>query len=208
MRRLPLSSFLRILRRDERGSTIVEFAAISTPFCLLLLGGLDIGHSLYMQSVLQGAVQKAARDSGLDNGGTDANQLAIDNRVKASVAQLAPGATVDITRRYYKTFSKAAAAQMEAFTDTNGNATCDAGEPYQDANGNSNWDRDGADEGQGGAKDDVVYTVAVSYPHMFPVMRFFNAGQTVTLTATTVLANQPFGDQPQYGAIVQRNCPA
>ncbi|MDZ7895548.1 MAG: TadE/TadG family type IV pilus assembly protein [Sphingobium sp.] len=199
-------TLLRRLRGDERGNTVVEFAAVATPLCILLLGGMDLGHSLYLQSVLQGAVQKAGRDSGLDNGGLVATQTTIDDKVKDSVAQLIPNATVNITRRYYKSFTEAAAAIREPFTDTNGNGTCDAGEPYQDNNNNSVWDADGGNGGQGSAKDNVVYTVNVTYPHLFPVTTLIGLSPNVSLTATTVLANQPYGDQSQYGAPVARNC--
>ena len=167
---------------------------------------MDVGHTLYLQSVLQGAVQKAGRDATLDNGGLVATQTTIDDKVKASVAQLIPNADVAITRRYYKSFTTAAAAIKESFTDTNGDGTCNAGEPYQDSNNNNVWDADGGNGGQGGAKDNVVYTVTVTYPHMFPVTKLIGMSENVKLTATTVLANQPYGDQTQYSAAVARNC--
>lgn len=201
-----------MLRRDERGSAVVEFAIIAPVMCLSLVGAFDVAHTLYMQSVLQGIVQKVGRDSALEGNDASAAQTALDNKVRAQARALANNATVTITRRSYKSFSKAAAAQAEAFTDTNGNGRCDGpnggtpGEIYIDANNNSQWDSDGGFDGQGGAKDAVVYTVAITYNRMFPLYRFVGVGNTTTVTAATTLANQPYDDQASYGTPTTRNC--
>lgn len=197
--------YLRTIRRDERAATLVEFGFVAPIFCLLLIGALDIGHTLYMKSVLQGVVQKAARDSGLEDGTTQ--QSTIDTKIKDSVHDLMKNATVTITRRYYKSFEEASLAQAENFTDTNGNGTCDDSEPYEDANHNNVWDADGGNSGQGGARDRVVYTTDVSYPRLLPLNGFLPAySDTVHLQAVTVLGNQPYGEQTQYAAAVVRNC--
>lgn len=195
------------LAREESGATVLEFGFVAPILSVLLLGTLDAGHTLYMQAMLQGAMQKAARDAALESGSASAQQAALDANVQAQVQRLNSSATVSFTRRYYKTFSKAAAAQAESFTDTNGNGTCDAGEPYQDDNNNSVWDKDGGNSGQGGAKDMVVYTASVSYPRLFPLNKLIGLSNTVNLKATTVLENQPYGDQAQYGTPTVRNCP-
>lgn len=197
----------RGIKRDERGATLVEFAFVAPTFCLMLVGAFDIGHTLYMRSILQGVVQKAARDSALEDG--VANQTLIDTRVENAVHSLNKNATVSISRRFYRSFSEASAAQAEAFTDTNGNGTCDASEPYEDSNNNNIWDADGADAGQGGAKDSVIYTVDVSYDRIMPLSKIIpHYSDTVNVEAATVLSNQPYGDQNQYGAATLRNCPA
>lgn len=204
----PLRRVPRI-GRNERGMAVTEFALVAPVLCILLLGALDMSHSLYMQSVLQGVVQKTARDSTLESGTETAKQAALDANVVTNVRKLAKNATVTITRRYFKDFTKAAQAAAEPFTDTTTgifhDGICNNGEPYQDSNNNGVWDKDGGDDGQGGAKDDVVYTVVISYPRMFR-FGFLGLPPTTTVTATTVLANQPYGDQSQYGAPVARNC--
>ncbi len=199
---------LRTLAGDERGTTIVEFAIIAPTLCLVLLGAFDVAHTLYMRSVLQGIVQKTGRDATLESGTEAQQQTALDNKVKAQVMALANNGTVTITRRYYKTFATAAAAQAEQWTDTNGNGTCDATEPYTDTNLNSVWDKDGANSGQGGAKDATLYTVTVTYPRFFPIYRIVGGSNTTKLTGSTVLKNQPYGDQAAYATPVVRNCPA
>lgn len=197
---------LRAFSGDTRGVTVVEFAIIAPVLGMLLLGAFDIAHSLYMRSVLQGIVQKTGRDSTLENSTDLAVQTKIDARVTAQARALANNAQVDISRRFYRSFAEAAAAKPENWTDTNKNKTCDAGEPYEDSNLNGNWDRDGGDAGQGGAKDAVVYTVTVSYPRFFPIYNFIGGSKTTKISATTVLKNQPYGNQESYDAMQVRNC--
>lgn len=202
------------LFRDERGSTAIEFAILAPVLCLLLVGTFDTAHSLYARSVLQGIVQKTARDATLESSSDTAAQTAQDLKVKKQVWALANNATIVITRRYYRTFSLAAAAQAETYTDNNLNGTCDGpagatpGEPYQDANNNGVWDKDGGDAGQGGAKDRTVYTVKVSYPRFFPLWKFIGGSTTTDLVASTVLMNQPYADQGSYTVSTARNCTA
>lgn len=194
---------------DDRGAVLTEFAFVAPVMCLFLVGGFDIAHSLYMQADLQGIVQKTARDGGLEAGATAAQQAALDAKVTSQVKALANNATVTFTRRFYRTFSDAAVAKAEKWTDTNGNGTCDANEPYIDANNNSAWDADGGDAGQGGAKDKTVYTVTVTYPRMLPLDKFIpGLPAQQTFTAKTVLQNQPYTDQGSYLVTsTVRNCP-
>ena len=192
----------------------MEFGLILTPFCVLMLGAFDVGHTLYMQAVLQGVVQKAARDGSLEDsaGSGTSRQTVIDNIVKEQVLNLNKTAGVAFSRRFYRTFSDAARKQPETFTDSNGNGTCDGpnggtpGESYVDANNNGVWDKDGGDEGQGNARDNVIYTVTVTYPRLFPIDRFIGGNGTTRIVATTVLANQPYGSQGSYGAPTVRQC--
>ena len=196
------------LMRDEAGATVVEFAMVAPVLGLVLLGAFDIAHTLYTRAVLQGLVQKTARDSALESGAGTAAQTALDNRVRNQAKAMANNAQVTITRRFYRTFTDAAAARAETWTDTNGNGTCDGSEPYEDANRNNNWDADGGDAGQGGAKDATLYTVTVTYPRMFPFYNLIGGSRTTKVTASTVLRNQPYADQGSYGAMQVRNCPA
>jgi Flp pilus assembly protein TadG len=224
------------LLAEKRGGTALEFAFIAPVFLTILMGGMDFGHTLYVQTVIQGVVQKAARNSALENGAQatgPGSQAQIDSRVRGSIAEINNQANVQITRRFYRTFSTAAAAQAETFTDNNANGTCDNNEPYTDANRNNSWDSDGADAGQGGARDVTVYKVVTTYPSMFPTRHLINFVSqlfvapdkqfvkgahnvndaslvtplgTTTITAQTVLGNQPYGDQGTYAAPVTRNC--
>jgi Flp pilus assembly protein TadG len=203
--RLPIRQ--AALWRDLRGVSALEFAFVAPVMCLLLVGAFDIAHGLYVTATVQGIVQKTSRDSSLESGSTTAAATAIDNRVRAQVLALANNGTVAFKRRYYRTFTLAQTAIAETWNEGNGNGRCDNGEGYQDANGNGVWDADGGDAGQGGAKDKTVYTVTVSHQHLLPVWKYIGGSNMQTITASTVLQNQPYGDQASYSAtIVTRYC--
>lgn len=209
-RRPPLFlARLRGLGRNQDGTTILEFGLIAPSLIVMLMGALDFGHTLYMQSVLQGAVQKAARDGTLQSsaGSDDEVRYEIDQKVRAQLTELHRQAKIDITRRFYRTFTEAQAQAQEEFTDTNGDGICNDGEPFDDRNNNGVRDTDGADSvNNAGARDNVVYTVTISYPRVFPIDKVIGGSGTTSLTARTVLANQPFGNQDHYGAATEGHC--
>ena len=190
----------RRLRRDARGATAVEFAAIAPALLLVVLGLMDLGYNIYATSLLEGAVHKAGREATIE--GAETRGLAIDNGVRAAVGDIAPNAEVSFSRRAYIDFSDV--DQPEEFTDTNEDGICNEGEPFEDANDNGSWDEDRGSADMGGARDAVLYTVTVSYPRAFPAMRLFGFSDRVTATAHTVLRNQPYG--PQNQAMAVGNC--
>lgn len=188
------------LKRDDAGAALVEFALVAPVLILLIMGMLDIGHRIYATAILQGSVQKAARDASLDDGTENAS--AIDDRVKdlmLPVLQPEPISNFDFQRRNYSNFSDV--SQPEDFTDTNNDGECNDGEPYDDSNGNDSWDADRGVSGQGNAKDAVLYTVMVTYPRLFPMAAMIGLPQDEVIQASTVLRNQPFGEQSARGGI-------
>lgn len=193
------------LKQEERGIAAVEFAAIAPAFLIMLMGGLDAGYTLYIQSVMNGEIQKAARDASLETGGETATQTAIDTKVRNALLNLNKSATITINREFYQNFTKAQAQQPE---DANANGVCETGETWIDANFNGVYDARGGSQGQGGAKDVVVYTVNMSFTRMFPVTKLIGLSPNVNLTSRTVLANQPFGDQTvPTGSLAPQACP-
>lgn len=188
------------LPRDTRGATAVEFAAIAPCLLMVLLGVMDLSYNLYASTLLEGALQRAARDSTIE--GAEGRQLDIDNRVRDVVDDLVVDAEIKFDRRAYTDFSDI--SRPEEFTDANGDGTCNDGEPFEDANRNGTWDDDRGKVGMGGARDAVLYTVTISYPRAFPVMGLLGFSSTVTTQSRTVLRNQPFDEQDL--AIPVGNC--
>lgn len=198
------------LASAEDGATLTEFGLVAPVLCLLLVGSLEVGHRLYMHGVLEGALQKAARDGSLEtaSGTSSTPRDAIDAKVLAQVRQIHNAADVTFDRRFYRSFTDAAAKKAEEFTDTNGNGLCDDNEPFEDINNNGVRDKDGGDAiAKAGARDNVVYTVTVEYPNMFPLHRFIGGSDTTKMSASTVLANQPYGEQQSYDAPTVGHCP-
>jgi Flp pilus assembly protein TadG len=182
---------LRLLACDTGGMAVTEFGVIAPVFLMLLLGIYDIGHEIYVQSVLQGAVQAAPRDAGLESGAAD--RAAIDAFVEKQVGPIAPGASYTFSRSNYSTFSDV--GRPEDFVDANNNGQYDNGECFIDENGNGQWDDDVGAAGLGGADDVVLYTVTVSYPRLFPLWALIGLNRDTTASAKTTLRNQPFGNQ-------------
>jgi Flp pilus assembly pilin Flp len=193
--------WLTRLCRDRRGVTMVEFALIAPTLLMVLLGLFDIGFNMYTASVLDGATQKAARDSTIE--GAETKGLAIDDSVRNAVHHILPGATLTFDRRAYRDYSDV--HQPEDFTDVNGDGACDNGEPFEDINGNDVWDSDRGADGMGGARDAVLYTVTVSCPRLFPLMHLLGFPAVVSTQTQTVLRNQPYGNQDQTVTI--GHCP-
>jgi Flp pilus assembly protein TadG len=197
---------IRRLTRCIRGVTIIEFALVAPVLLLLLMGLFDIAHIVYVKSQLTGLIQKAARDSTLQDLSTSAGQIALDNDVSSQIKMLAPGAQVTATRRFYRNYNDAAAKVPETWGDTDHDQRCDNNESYKDLNGNGIWDADGGDGGSssstpgGGAQDRTIYTVKVSYTRLFPLWRFLGMSSQADLSSTTILANQPYSDQSTYAA--------
>lgn len=200
MRRSPI---IRRLGRDQRGATIVEFAVIAMPMCVLLMGGLELGYNSYVRSTLQGALHDAARVAAVENpilateGDTVEEQVA--NMIKETVAHVAPNAVVDVDQKSYFEFSSIGEPE-KLMTDNNGNGKYDASDEdcFEDANGNGTFDPDSGKSGTNGGADDVVlYTAKVSAPRILPLDRLVpGISEKVEYTLRAAVRNQPYGQQP------------
>jgi len=194
-------AFHRRLAADQTGVTIVEFAFIAPIFLLLLIGIFDIGHMIYIRSVLQGAMQNAGRDSTLESGSS--MRSAIDEYVTSQVRAVIPNAQLEFERRNYQNFTNV--GKPEDIVDANDNGQYDEGECFYDANNNNVWDSDIGRDGMGGANDVVLFTATVVYDRAFPLWRLIDVGQEARISASTVLRNQPFSVQAQRS--VRLVCP-
>lgn len=197
--------FVKVVK-DCEGTSIVEFAVISPVMFTLLFGGFDFGHTLYMKSVLQGAINKAARDSALETGTVAEVQAAVDQKVIDQVTAVHRTAEFDtdsFSRSYFRTFTDAAFPESEVWDDTNSDGECNNDENYIDENNNSTFDADGIADGQGYTRDAVKYSATVRYDRLFPLAGLLGISNRVELTASTVIANQPYG---QKSAAITRKC--
>ena len=174
------------LQRDSNGVTLVEFALIAPTLMLMLIGLFDIGYNMYSNTMLRGAIQEAARSSTIEG----ASAASIDMAVTKTVQEVAPNASLSFSRTAYSNFTDV--GRPEDFNDLNGDNICNDGEVFEDHNGNGVWDADRGIDGQGSARDAVLYEVTVEYPRAFPLARFIGISETYKTTATTVLRNQPY----------------
>ncbi len=196
-----IRSALHRISPDRRGAAAVEFALVTPVLLMMVFGIFDIGHNMYTNSMLQGAIQQAARKATIE--GSD--EAAQDELVTRAVHSISPYATLEFARTAYTNFSDV--SRPEDFTDMDSDGTCNNGEAFEDTNANGTWDPDRGIVGQGSARDAVLYTVTINYRRLFPVAQFI-PGQTddFTLKAQTVLRNQPFSMQSADAAPVMGNC--
>lgn len=192
---------LRRLRRDRRGVTVIEFALVAPVMLLLIMGLGELMYTIYAKSILDGAIQKAARDSAIQGGGDLAGD--IDARVMAQVHTMAPNATFISTRRSYNNFSS---IKPERFTDSNKNNRYDAGECFDDINGNRQWDADPGMASQGGASDVTRYRIEITYPRPFPVAGLMGWSNKNTIASETLLKNQPWATQSRQVVEAMGTC--
>lgn len=197
--------FAKHFASDRRGVTIVEFALVAPVMCMMLMGLGDMLYQMYAKELLDGAIQKAARDSAIQGGGQQTAAIdgevmdmmsSIMERPTPSCASTPAAGTFCATRRNYAVFS---AVGPEPFNDDNGNGQRDAGECYQDLNGNARWDATASPgvAGQGGANDVTLYTIRVTYPRIFPVPQLFGWSETNTIAAQALLKNQPYASRQE-----------
>lgn len=198
---MPLERAIRQCVRDTRGATIIEFALISGPMVLLLMGGLELGYNSYVRSIMQGALNDAARTAAVEfpiidvEGDTIEEQ--VETLIKHQIAHVAPKAGVEVTQKSYFDFSDIGNPEKLMF-DKNKNGRYDPqdGDCFEDANGNGTYDKDAGKKGNGGADDVVLYTAQMSAPRLLPIDGFVpSIGPTIEYTLTTAVRNQPFDQQ-------------
>jgi Flp pilus assembly protein TadG len=179
---------IRRLRQDKRGATVLEFALVIPIVCALLSAGFELGFRVYLTAIVQGALLEASRSASVGN----VSELAIEQMIKNRVAVLSNGSNVKETKKEnFYNFSNVGRPEKLKF-DKNGNGSYDPLEDcYEDANNNGSYDYN-ANRGLGTADDIVRYTVTVEYPNIMPVRRLLGWGTKQTITASTVLRNQPF----------------
>ncbi|OCC24504.1 pilus assembly protein TadE [Croceicoccus estronivorus] len=192
-RRLRHVTRLRKLVADRSGAAIPEFALAVPIWLMLLMGVLDLGQLAYAKSVLNGAVQDAARSSSLET----ADTAVADDKVERMVSTIAPHASLTASRLSYYDFADI--GRPEAWNDADSDGICNNGETYTDENGNGQWDADIGGTGNGGANDVVLYTVTITYERLFK-MPFLPGSKERSITATAVKKNQPYANQDGYGS--------
>ena len=84
------------LTRDNRGAAMVEFALVAPVLMLTLIGLFDLSMNMYTASMVEGAIQQAAREATIE--GASTNEAAIDATVTHIVQDIDPQATLTFTR--------------------------------------------------------------------------------------------------------------
>jgi hypothetical protein len=182
-------SLLRRLR-ETRAVAAIEFALVLPIFLIATLGILDIAYEQYAASVLQGVVEKAARDGTLEGYAKD--QADLDYFIEKQVRDVWPGADVVIERQAFARFKDVGKNKPESFTDANSNDKYDDGECFSDSNGNGKYDTNRGRAGNGGAGDIVLLTATITKDRIFPGWQLIGQPAEAEIVATMTLKNQPY----------------
>ena len=189
------------LRRDQAGATIVEFALVLPATLLIIIGGMNVAHQSYVRTLLQGALNEAARDAAVQNPRFATPGDTLEDRIEGRIAEIIgpvfPEGTIEVTQQSFFDFSNI--GNPEPLTrDVNENGQFDRadGDCWQDINDNGDFDTDAGAAGRGDANDVVFYTATASAPRLFPAHVFLPISARMELEAQTAVRNQPFGTQP------------
>ena len=195
-RRVPV----RRLARDRRGVAAVEFAIVALPLCMLIMGGFDLGHQSYIRSVMQGALNDAARRASVQDPDFTATgsttEERVTNTIKNQLEAITPGSTITVTMSNYYDFSGIGNPE-KLMTDVNGNGQYDAsdGDCFSDLNENGKYDTDTGRDGVGGANDVAFYQANIVMPRLLPVAKLLGFSPNYEMSVATAVRNQPYGTQ-------------
>lgn len=178
----------------RRGSAIVEFAFAAPAILLATAMVIELALMMFVSSLVEGGLREAARFgvTGFMPAG-----VSREERIREIVADNTIGlvdmAAASVTQYVYPNFGDV--GKPEPFDDQPPlNGAYDAGEPYQDINGNGQWDADMGAAGVGGPGDVVLYTLAVDWRPLTPIVApLLGSAGKIRLKASVAVKNEPFG---------------
>jgi Flp pilus assembly pilin Flp len=212
-------NFLRKLRLDQSGATIIEFAFVAPVFIVMLIGGMDLGYSTYIRTIAAGTLDAAARSGSLES----ATDSAVQDQITDSISKILP----NYARRYcdprtplaqgqescashpgylyletknYTNYSRIQSAE-KIVLDGNNNGSVDAGDCWIDEDANNAYGVNEGLNGRGGADDGVYYTVHIVMKNLFPMNSLLGLPETRAITVKTLVINQPFRAQTSHPTV-------
>jgi TadE-like protein len=190
-------SLLSRIRKNQDGTTVLEFAFVAPVFVMMMLGGLDIGYSLYLRTVGAGTLEAAARSASLQG----ASQAVMEARIRTAMNKLlpknqrnVPGA-VTITQKSYTDYSRVNQPEL-LVSDVDNDGVLDIGDCWLDEDEDGVFGVNQGRTGLGGSDDAVYFAVTMAIPRLFPMNTVLGWDDTQSVTVKTVIINQPYGAQP------------
>ncbi|WP_323800852.1 TadE/TadG family type IV pilus assembly protein [Parasphingorhabdus sp.] len=176
---------------DERGATLVEFGLVAAPFFLMLLGIMDLGYRGYVDTVSKSVLHKVARDASTGEMTTAQIKQQVNDGLDDLVLK---NAVIEVSTESYFDFTNI--GKPEKLTvDNNNNGEVDPGDCFIDNNGNDVFDTDYGIAGTGGPDDIVNYKIEIVSPRLFPLASMIGLDDTMIISNSTAVRNQPFGAQ-------------
>lgn len=192
---------IRRLKQDESGATIIEFAIVSIPLFLLIIGTIEYGLIAYTRIAVDAALTQAGRTATIGGGGCDPVGFvvaqvtqriqALPNNAQAHVSTAVvsdPG--VSPTRARDVCLVDAADPYPATCLNPDGKDG-----PYQENTGNATYDAPAG--GNVASKAGDLTEIRVNYPWriLTPFIgAFFQPNGVFMINDTVVVKNEPFDD--------------
>lgn len=183
---------LRSLKRDTKGSTLMEFAFGAPILLTVILASMEFGAVMLTSTLMESSLREAARFGITGQQPDDATRLEriieiVDERTLGLVDM--SEAHVDIL--VYPSFSDI--GRGEDYVDGDASGSYDIGETFTDENGNGVWDADIGAAGSGASGDIVVYRMRYDWQSMTPFSSHFIGNDGIlNLAASIVVRNEPW----------------
>jgi Flp pilus assembly protein TadG len=190
-------SLLSRIRKNQDGATLLEFTFVAPIFVMMMLGGLDIGYSLYLRTVGSGTLEATARTASLQG----ASQATMEANIRTAMNRLLPQnqrsnpAAITITQKSYSDYSRVNQPEV-LVVDTDSDGLLDIGDCWADEDEDGQFGVNQGRTGLGGSDDAVYYTVTMAIPRLFPMHTVLGWDATQSVSVNTVIINQPYGAQP------------
>lgn len=200
---MALKKTLRRLRgwrvlQDSRAVVTVEFALLSVPLVVMVIGSFDFAYQVYLKTVVQGALNDVSRTASLEAPDLECKTGTLTDKVQCAINRrsdvVARDATYAVRIRNFYDFSTVGRSE-KLVTDYNKNGAYDAGDCFVDLNENGRFDTDAGRDGVGGADDVSYYTVTVTMPRLFPIDKFLPLSPNYVISGETAVRNQPYARQ-------------
>lgn len=190
MRRMSMKKITNLIR-DVRGATLVEFGFVALPLCVVIMGIADMGYQSYLNAVIKGVLDRAARAASVGSMNSSQIDTFINTEMSAIVSKKA---TITTVKKSYYNFSRIGKPE-KILIDTAPIGTYNSGDCFEDVNNNGTYDTDTGASNLGGADDVVYYQVTVSMPRLFPMAKLLGWPDTQSATSSAIMRNQPWANQ-------------
>ncbi len=178
---------IRPIGRDDRGSTIIEFAVVLLPLLTLILGAWEMGRQVYVSSVLQGVLTEAARKAALEN----ATPATVKTYVDSQLAQFAAPARIGMTITSFKKFTGIGLPE-KITTDTAPLGIYNSTDCYIDSNNNGVYDVQQGTSGVGTAEDALRVKLSIDMKRLTPLGQMIGYPDTYQVERTTFIQVEPY----------------
>lgn len=180
--------------KDEGGTTIVEFALVSTIFFMLFLGIIEYGLIMFTKIAIESATQEVSRSTAIDAAVTGCGDrvCAVKTLIAQKTAGIVNPTKVLVTSSVVSNMTTPYPPEPDVCFDNYPAdpypATCLG--PFSDNNGIGGYQANAINTG---ATDDLVQIrVFYTWDVMFPLLRPFFTGGVYKIISVTVVKNEPF----------------